>query len=402
MKKLGIYVHIPFCNSKCDYCDFYSLPAQSGDVKARYAKALRAHILESVPAARSFEVDSVYFGGGTPITLGLKDLTQLFRLIAHKFRLTKNAEITVEANPDSVDLKTLKALRRAGFNRISFGMQSACDRELAAVHRPHNFAQTVQAVEDARKARFQNISLDLIYGLPGQTFASWMTTLEQAVALEPQHISGYGLKVEPSTPLWDRVARGETLMDDDQQADCYLAMVDFLREKGYKQYEISNFAQSGFRSRHNMKYWLMQPYLAFGPGAHADFGGRRYSYLRDLSAYLSGVESGGDLLDEDTPIAHAERGAEYLMLRLRTTYGIEAWEFRREFCMNFEPLEALLLQFETHGWAEQKNGRWRFTPEGFLRSNQLIGLLLERQERATLSSTLRQVEKFNKRRDGGT
>lgn len=402
MEKLGLYVHIPFCNSKCDYCDFYSLPAQTREVKLRYAKALKRHILESAPAAKSYEVDTVYFGGGTPVTLGAKELAGILALIFRKFRVSKNAEITLEANPDSVDLKTLKLLRRAGFNRISFGMQSAQDAELSAVHRPHDFAQTARAVAEARKAKFQNISLDLIYGLPGQTMASWLDTLEKAVALEPQHISGYGLKVEEGTPLCARVARGERLMDEDTQADCYLAMVDFLGQKGYKQYEISNFARVGFRSRHNMKYWLMKPYLGFGPAAHSDFGGRRFSYVRDLSRYLSAVEGGGELLDEDSPIDHAERGAEYLMLRLRTTYGIEGWEFRREFCMNFEPLEALLTEFEGQGWTEQKEGRWRFTPEGFLRSNALIAMLQQRQEKATLSATLRQMEKINKRREKGT
>lgn len=393
MKKLGLYVHIPFCNSKCDYCDFYSLPGQDPSVKARYARALRTDILQCAPTAKSYEVDTIYFGGGTPITLGIKDLTAILVLLLRKFRVTKNAEITLEANPESVDFKALKALRRAGFNRISFGMQSAQDGELAAVHRSHDFQEVCRAVAEAKKARFQNISLDLIYGLPGQTMSSWLDTLEKAVELQPQHISGYGLKVERGTPLCARVERGERLMDEDTQADCYLAMVQFLEEKGYQQYEISNFAQPGFLSRHNMKYWLLQPYLGFGPGANSDFRGDRYALVRDLSRYVEGVEQGEDLMEEYLPIDRSERGAEYLMLGLRTTRGIEAWEYRREFSGNFEPMEPLLLQFEAQGWAQQREGRWSLTPEGFLRSNQLIGLLMEKKSEA---------EKLSKRREKGT
>ena len=299
----------------------------------------------------------------------------------------------MEVNPDSVDLKALKRLRRAGFNRLSIGMQSACDGELAAVGRPHDFAQTRQAVEWARKAKFKNVSLDLIYGLPGQTLESWRQTLDAALALEPEHISGYGLKVEEGTPLCRRVEGGEPLPDDDFQADAYLMMVELLQSKGYEQYEISNFAKPGFPSRHNLKYWRMDPYLGFGPGAHSDFGSRRYAFIRDLEGYMAAVESGGRLLSEDEVIPPGERAAEYLMLRLRTTYGIAEWEYRREYLMDFDPLLALLTQYERQGWARQEGDRWVLTPEGFLRSNQLIGQLLDHQTRATLPSTLRYLHR---------
>ena len=194
--------------------------------------------------------------------------------------------------------------------------------------------------------------------------------------------------MEPGTPLDDRVIRGEKLPDDDTQADMYLWMVDRLGRDGYKQYEISNFARAGFQSRHNLKYWMGRPYIGFGPGAHSDFGGRRYSFIRDLEKYISGVLDGGAVIDESELIPQRERGSEYLMLRLRTTRGIEEWEYRREFFMNFDPIEQKLEEYEHRGWAERHDRRWNLTPKGFLVSNQLIGELLSIQEEATLEKTL--------------
>lgn len=386
--KLGIYIHIPFCKHKCDYCDFYSL-AGAEEWTGRYQKALLTHIGETAPLAKGWEVDTVYFGGGTPLLLGDKALTGVLDFLKKRFKLTRDAEITLEANPESVDFSTLRRLRRAGFNRLSLGMQSACDSELKAVGRIHDFAQVEAAVRAARKAKLKNVSLDLIYGLPGQTPESWEKTLDAAIALEPEHISGYGLKVEEGTPLAKRVAAGEVLPDDDAQADAYLTMVNKLAAAGYQQYEISNFAKEGFASRHNLKYWTLSPYIGFGPGAHSDFGDRRYAFLRDLEGYITAVESGGRLLSEENMIPKRERGSEYLMLRLRTTHGIEEWEYRREFFMDFDPLLALLTDYERRGWAQRQDRRWRLTPEGFLRSNALIGQLLEAQERATLPGTLK-------------
>ena len=385
--KLGIYIHIPFCRSKCDYCDFYSLAGQEGRMDD-YQKALITHMKETAPQTRGWQIDTVYFGGGTPSYYGEKRLRELLRLIAKRFDLAKDAEITVECNPDSVDLKMLQSLRRAGVNRLSLGVQSACDRELECLHRPHTFAQAVAAVSAARAAKFQNISLDLIYGLPGQTMEGWQDTVEQVLALKPEHLSCYGLKVESGTPLDYRVSRGEHLPDDDQQADMYLWTVDRLAQEGYRQYEISNFARSGFQSRHNLKYWMGHPYIGFGPGAHSDFGGRRYSFLRDLEGYISGVLEGGAVIDSSDLIPSRERGSEYLMLRLRTTRGIEEWEYRREFFLNFDPIEQKLEDYERHGWAERHDRRWNLTPKGFLVSNQLIGDLLTIQEEATLEKTL--------------
>ena len=385
--KLGIYIHIPFCRSKCDYCDFYSLAGREDRMDA-YQKALLAHMAETAPLARHMEVDTIYFGGGTPSFYGTKRLKELLAALKKRFRVIRDAEITLEGNPDSVDGKMLASLRRAGFNRLSLGVQSADDAQLRCVHRPHTFEQARQAVAAARKAKLKNLSLDLIYGLPGQDLASWQDTLEQVLSLEPEHLSVYGLKVEEGTPLAARVERGERLPDDDLQADMYLWAVERLAQAGYAQYEISNFARSGFQSRHNLRYWMMSPYLGFGPGAHSDFGGRRYSFVRDLERYISGVLDGGSVIDSSELIPERERGSEYLMLRLRTTHGIEEWEYRRTYFMNFDPLESLLLKFEQQGWAERDGRRWRLTPKGFLVSNQLIGQLLEAQEESTLDTIL--------------
>ena len=250
-----------------------------------------------------------------------------------------------------------------------------------------------RAVAAARKAKFSNLSLDLIYGLPGQSMESWQSTVEKILALEPEHLSCYGLKVEEGTPLARRVAEGEVLPDDDQQADLYLWTVGRLERAGLPQYEISNFAKPGYESRHNLRYWLTRPYIGFGPGAHSDFGGRRYSFVRDLEKYISRVLGGGVVIDESELIPQRERGSEYLMLRMRTVHGIEEWEYRREYMMNFEPIAAKLAEFEQRGWARRRGRRWQFTPEGFLLSNQLIGQLLELQENASLGGMLERVRR---------
>ena len=397
--KLGVYIHIPFCRSKCDYCDFYSLAGRGGRMDA-YQKALLAHLKETAPAAESYTVDTVYFGGGTPSCYGEKRLRELLGAVKKYYRLEKNAEITLEANPDSVDAKALKALRKSGFNRISIGLQSACQAELDAVHRPHTVDQVDAAVAAAREAGFSNVSLDLIYGLPAQTVSSWWNTVEHAISLAPEHLSCYGLKVEQGTPLAARVDSGERLLSDDTQADLYLWAVNRLAHAGYGQYEISNFAKPGFASRHNLRYWLTEPYIGFGPGAHSDFGGRRYSWVRDLDGYIKGVLEGGKLLDSQDLIPQEERSSEYLMLRLRTAQGVEEWEYRGAYFMDFAPIEARLKEFAARGWSEKTpQGRWRLTPKGFLVSNQLIGDLLERQERARLSDLLPRAQaKFQGRK----
>ena len=376
-KPLGIYVHVPFCKSKCVYCDFYSLPHAEERMDA-YVKAVTAHLLETAPQAERHRVDTIYFGGGTPSYLGAKRLREILSVILKKYDVDKHAEITLEANPDSAqDWRELRALRKAGFNRISLGMQSADDAELAEIGRIHTFEQVRSAVEAARRARFDNLSLDLIYGLPHQTLDRWLSNLEAAVALTPQHLSCYGLKVEEGTPLFlRRDAAG--LPDDEQQADLYLAAVELLRHYGFFQYEISNFARTGFESRHNLKYWTLQEYAGFGPGAHSDFGGVRYAYVRDLDAYIRGILAGTPILSENERIPQLDRDTEYLMLGLRTVRGIAPREFENRYRRRFDCLLPFLRQCEQAGYAlEKEDGSWCLTPKGFLVSNQIIGGALD-------------------------
>ena len=389
-ESLGLYLHIPFCRSKCDYCDFYSLAGQE-DRMDDYQKALLAHIAECARQAKQNVVDSIYIGGGTPSWYGADRVRELLAALDKHYKLARDAEVTMEANPDSVELKSLKKLRRAGVNRISMGMQSACDGELQCIHRPHTYQQVVDAVAAARKAKIKNLNLDLIYGLPGQTEESWHDTVEKALALEPEHLSCYGLTVEEGTPLARRVEEGLELPDDDTQAALYLWTVERLTQAGYEQYEVSNFAKRGYQSRHNLKYWMGMPYQGLGAAAHSDFGGCRYSYVSNVEGYIRGVLEGDRLLDNSDLIPQRERGSEYLMLRLRTTHGVEEWEYRRTYYMNFDPIAAKFHEYEQQGWAAQTEGRWHFTPEGFLLSNRLIGELLELQESATLENTLEKV-----------
>ena len=384
---LGLYIHIPFCKSKCVYCDFYSLPRSESRMDD-YTDALCAHLAETAPFAAGHLVDTVYFGGGTPSYLGTKRLVKILKTILKKYKVDKQAEITLEANPDSAgDWKELRTLRRCGFNRLSLGMQSADDEELSEIGRVHTMAQTEAAVEAARKAKFQNLSLDLIYGLPHQTLEGWQKNLSAALDLTPEHLSCYGLKVEEGTPLFAR--RGTAgLPGDDAQADMYLYTVEFLKAQGYEQYEISNFARPGHASRHNLKYWTLGEYAGFGPGAYSDFGGVRYGYIRDLDRYIAGEL----VLAESEHIPASEREMEYIMLRLRTTEGMNIREFENRFRRRFDPLGARLEVYADHGLAQRTEQGWRLTPRGFLVSNQIIGELQELLNREKLERLRRAQE----------
>lgn len=385
-KPLGLYIHIPFCKSKCVYCDFYSLAGNESRMDD-YTDALCAHLTETAPFAAGHTVDTVYFGGGTPSYLGEKRLVKILKTIQKKYHVSKDAEITLEANPDSAgDWKYLKALRKAGVNRVSLGMQSACDEELRDIGRVHTVEQVRTAVESIRKAKIGNLSLDLIYGLPGQSMERWQANLAAAVDLAPEHLSCYGLKVEEGTPLY---ARRDTanLPGDEAQADMYLYTVDYLLRHGYKQYEISNFARTGRESRHNLKYWTLGEYAGFGPGAHSDFGGTRYAYEKDLEGYIRGVKEHTAILSENETIPDMARDTEWIMLGLRTVYGLDPQDFERRFRRRFTCFLPFLEQCKKAGYAVQEEGRWYLTPKGFLVSNQIIGGMLdalaaEKQRRA--------------------
>lgn len=367
LRPLGLYIHIPFCRCKCSYCDFYSLPGQINRMD-EYLAAVTGHIKEVAPRAAAYEVDTIYFGGGTPSIFGADRLKKLLKTICKEYRVSKHAEITMEANPESArDVKELKALRRAGVNRISLGVQSMDDEMLRRLGRVHSAEDVRAAVEAIRKAGIKNLSLDLMYALPGQTMAHWQQTLADTIALQPEHLSCYALKIEEGTPFAERQATLD-LADDDTQAEMYLAAVRTLADAGYTQYEISNFSKDGYHSRHNMKYWQLQEYAGFGPGAHSDFGDVRYAYQRDLESYLRGELC----LSESTHIPSRERTTEYLMLGLRTVRGISKAEFESISRFPFSCIEPVLQRCREAGYAVVENDRWHLTPEGFLVSNSII------------------------------
>ena len=379
---LGIYIHVPFCRSKCQYCDFYSLTEKDDRLMEDYMDAVCDHIKEAGQRSPGYLVDTIYFGGGTPSFFGADGMAAILPAIRRSFEVSGSAEITFEANPDSVSSRLLRRLRSEGFNRVSLGIQCDDDRILKQIGRPHNYEQAVQAVKNIRSAGFKNLSVDLIYGLPGQTLEAWQKTLKNVMELRPEHISCYGLKVEEGTPLYE-CREYSNLPDDDTQADMYLSTVEILRSKGFRQYEISNFARRGYESKHNMKYWTGGEYLGFGPDASSDFAGKRFKIVRDLRGYIDGIQNKGAVLDEVEEISDRERAGEYLMMRLRTVQGIDREEYEKRFLLPFKPLEAYLEQCRQQGHALGAEGRWRLTAEGFLLSNSILTDLLMIQEKST-------------------
>jgi len=379
---LGIYIHVPFCRSKCQYCDFYSLANKDDRLMDGYLDATCAHIKEAGALAPGYKVDTIYFGGGTPSFFGADGIAMILTCIRRNFDVDTNAEISMECNPDSVSDRFLGRMRAEGFNRMSLGIQTDDDDTLKKLGRPHTYAQAAAAFHRIRKAGFRNISVDLMYGLPGQTLRAWQDTLEHVLTLNPEHISCYGLKIEEGTPFF-QYQDVLNLPDDDTQADMYLAAVEILKSHGFRQYEISNFARKGLYSRHNMKYWTGGEYLGFGPSASSDFAGKRFTLCRDVQGYIQGIRKGGEIIDEVQEIPMRERAGEYVMLRLRTVSGIDPEEYEHMFLLPFAPLEEILEKHRSLGYTNRaEGGRWNLTPKGFLISNSIISDLLIAQDQS--------------------
>ena len=385
---LGIYVHIPFCRSKCHYCDFYSIPGEDRPLMDRYLKAICTHIKESGNLAPGYRVDTVYFGGGTPTHFGAEGLAAILTAIRQSFDVSPRAEITFEANPDSVTPRLLRKLKSEGFNRVSLGIQTDNDALLKSLGRPHSFEDAKLAVQQIRRAGFQNLSVDLMFGLPNQSLQEWLDTLQNVLRLQPDHISCYGLKVEKGTPLYD-IKDQCGLPDDEAQADMYLAMVEHLRLKGYRQYEISNFAKRGMASRHNLKYWQGGEYLGFGANASSDFDGKRFIMTRQIHDYIDGVLNHGQVIFDLQEIPLRDRAGEYLITRLRTHHGISREEYERQYLLPFDPIEEQLEKNRAVHLAILSDGRWRLSPEGYLLSNTIISDLLLAQDRSIPASKRR-------------
>lgn len=364
---LGLYIHVPFCQGKCPYCDFYSL-TPDGETVDRYIKRT-LELMAEYGADCPHEVDTVYFGGGTPSVVGPKRLAALLEGAAKHFHIAPNAEITCEANPTGVSGSFFRELHSAGSNRLSMGMQSANIDELKLLGRRHGPDEVRQAVDLAREAGFGNISLDLMISLPSSTLESLGRSIDFAAGLAPEHISAYILKIEPGTPF---ASRGIALPDEDCAAGQYLFTVERLAGLGYAQYEISNFSRPGFESRHNLCYWRCDEYLGLGPAAHSFYNGRRFHWERDLSGYL-----GGDSPRDDGPGGSM---GEFAMLNLRLARGLIESECVSRFGEMGGELFAQIYR-RAAGCPEDlvglSPGRVRFTPEGFLVSNALLGRLLD-------------------------
>jgi len=346
-----------------------------------YQSAVLKHIEEYSAQLDGYLIDTVYFGGGTPSHFGASRLISIFSMLKKHGHVLLNSEVTVEINPGGITKEELIKLRRAGFNRLSVGVQCANDTMLKSLGRMHTFADAEETVNNGRQAGFSNISIDIIYGLPSQNKDSWAETVAKAAALKAEHVSCYGLKIEEGTQLYV-FKDSPFLPDDDAQADMYLYAVEMLARFGYKQYEISNFARRGFESKHNLKYWLGDDYIGFGPGAHSYVGQCRYSFIEDISKYIELVTSDDkDVVEYREEMSDFENAGEYLMLRLRTIHGISEQEYYNIYRLKMDFVLELMRKYESNGWAQFKDGRWRFTPKGFMLSNTLIGELLDAQTR---------------------
>ena len=393
-KNLGVYIHIPFCASKCSYCDFYSL-AHCEYLMPDFQDALIKHLDESSRSIKSYQVDSIYFGGGTPSFYGADRIIEIFNTLKLNGNVRLDAEVTVECNPDSMSLGQLKQLLQEGVNRLSIGVQATNNDLLKMIGRRHNYQQAVHAVSIARKAGFDNISIDLMYGLPSQTRSDWAETLQKILELHPEHISCYGLKLEKGTRMYREYLGSPILPSDDDQADMYSYAAELLTRYGYRHYEVSNFCAAGFESRHNLKYWNMEDYMGFGPGAHSCVGNLRYSYVQDLKQYISAVYRNTSIVDEYNNVDPLERAVEYVMLAMRTADGISERDYRIRCQCDWYPIHKALQAFEKKGWTEKTGDRWHFTVPGFLMSNTLIGILLEVQATGRLEGTPWLIEEEN-------
>lgn len=376
-KKLGLYIHIPFCEHKCDYCDFYSVT--KFDDYVRYTDSLLLQMEDFSEKASDYIVNTIYIGGGTPTVLPVKRMLEIIDGIYRNFKVDENVEFTMEANPATVNKKMLKKYYKAGVNRLSFGMQSTIDEELASLSRIHSFDEFVNSYNMAKQVGFENINVDIMYGIPGQTQRSLGYTLEQVCELEPTHISLYGLKIEEGTPFFEKKDKLE-LPDEDTEFEMYKYAVDYLKFKGYWQYEISNFAKDGFKCKHNLKYWNCQEYLGFGPAAHSYFADRRFSYKRSVAMFMDALEyvdAGIDILEEEYAVTPEERIDEYIMLKLRLADGLNVNEFKYNFNKDFSQMfEKELKLYIDNGFMEFKNGQYYFTTKGMYVSNYILSTFM--------------------------
>jgi putative oxygen-independent coproporphyrinogen III oxidase len=358
----GLYVHVPFCLTRCGYCDFNAYAGLS-HLGPAYAEALRREADLHAEAWAGVRFVSIFLGGGTPTTLLPETIAALIRSFRERFDIAPDAEVTSEANPDTVDRSYLERLRAAGITRLSMGVQSFDPAVLVSLERVHSADSARRAYADARAAGFEDVNLDFIYGSRGETPASWRRTLEEAVTLGPDHVSCYALTIEPGTPLGQKVATGRNLAPDpDLQADLYEAACERLGAAGYEHYEVSNWARPGHDCLHNLGYWEGRPYLGLGAGAHSYRAGRRWWNVRLPQRYIDRVAAGSLLVEGEERPDPAEAELERVFLSVRLARGVPA---------SWVPSDVARAYVE-RGLARRRDGRFALTDQGMLLANDLV------------------------------
>jgi len=335
MMKIGLYIHIPFCQKKCLYCDF---PSHAGlaHLYQPYVAALCREISGLGGVLSGNIVDTIYIGGGTPTVLSTNCLSQILQQVHASFSIDKTAEISIEANPGTIDQEKLRALRAVGVNRISFGVQTFNDPLLLSIGRIHSAAQGVESVKMAKQAGFANINIDLMYGLPGQTIQQLSDSIQKAVELDVTHISAYGLKVEDGTPFARMQQQGSLILpDEDIDEAMYNLTTQLLPQKWFPRYEISNFAKQGYECRHNLKYWQFQPYIGAGAAAHSFWHNERLANMNDVVSYIRAVDQGLSPIAVRENLESSAAMAEYVFLALRTVQGMSVQKFNNYFNADF-------------------------------------------------------------------
>jgi oxygen-independent coproporphyrinogen-3 oxidase len=371
---LGLYVHIPFCSSICNYCNF-NRGLFEADLKARYVAALGREILQTGQGERA---DTIYFGGGTPSLLEPGEIGSLIAACRQAFDVAPDAEVTLETNPETSSAERMEQFRSAGVNRISFGAQSFRDAELRRLGRLHSAARAREAVGEARRAGFANVSLDLMMWLPQQTPADWRETVEGLLDVGPEHASLYLLELYPNAPLKEDMARaGWSLAPDDDAAEMYMWSLGRLDEAGYHQYEISNVARQGAESRHNLKYWTDGEWLGFGCGAHSTRGGARWKNVAGTREYVDRIAAGQAAEVERRELSRQERLEEALFTGLRLTAGVHIEEAGREYGADvWGQYGEALAPFLSAGLLEREGPVLRLTRRGMLVANEIMSVFV--------------------------
>lgn len=369
---IGLYVHIPFCKKKCNYCDFCSFAGLDPSLRAGYLRALSEEIA-SYGGEEHPPVDTVFLGGGTPSLLTPVEIAALFAALRKTFHLLPDAEITAEANPGTLDREKIDAFCRAGVNRLSIGLQSVHESELRTLGRIHSYADFLDAYRLAKAGGIENIGVDLMYAFPGQTPTSFRETLDTVVSLAPSHISAYGLIVEDGTPFGDR-REALILPDEDEELAMYEDACRTLAAAGYRHYEVSNYALPGGECRHNLRYWHEEEYIGFGVSAHSYYRGERFATSRDIRAYSEGKCK---QLRTKERIDKANEAEEYTMLALRTSEGVDLSLYQKRFSRSFlEGREESVARFVFLGLATLSDTHFALSERGFYVGNTLTAELL--------------------------